>query len=266
MTASIHPTAVVDSRATIGAGVTIGPYCVVGPEVVIGDGTVLKSHVNVDGRTRIGKACTVWPFASIGTQTQDLKYQGEPTRVVIGEECIIRESVTVHPGTKAGDFLTTVGDRCFILAYAHVAHDCRIGNNVVLSNTVMLAGHCHIGDYAILGGGVGIHQFVRVGHHAFIGGMSAIEKDVIPYGMAVGNRAVLAGLNVIGLRRRGFSRDSIHELRRAYRLLFAHEGTLKERMDDVEAMHPDHVTVREILGFIRAGGDRSVLTPREVGP
>jgi UDP-N-acetylglucosamine acyltransferase len=262
----IHPTAIVEEGAQIGPGCRIGPFCLVGPQVKLGAGCELISHVVVAGDTTIGARTRIFPFAAIGHPPQDLKYQGEPTRVVIGEECIIRESVTVHPGTKAGNFLTTVGDRCFILAYAHVAHDCRIGNNVVLSNTVMLAGHCHIGDYAILGGGVGIHQFVRVGHHAFIGGMSAIEKDVIPYGMAVGNRAILAGLNVIGLRRRGFSRDSIHELRRAYRLLFAHEGTLKERMDDVEAMHPDHVTVREILGFIRAGGDRSVLTPRETGP
>ncbi len=261
----IHPTAIIEDGAEIGPGCRIGPFCLVGPQVKLGAGCELLSHVVVAGDTTIGARTRIFPFAAIGHPPQDLKYNGEPTRVVIGEECIIRESVTVHPGTKAGDFLTTVGDRCFILAYAHVAHDCRIGNNVVLSNTVMLAGHCIIGDYAILGGGVGVHQFVRIGHHAFIGGMSAIEKDVIPYGMAVGNRAFLAGLNIVGLRRRGFSRDSIHELRRAYRLLFANEGTLKERMEDVATDHPDHVTVGEILAFIRAGGDRSVLTPRETG-
>lgn len=261
---SIHPTALVDPGARLGAGVKIGPFCLVGPDVELGDGCELLSHVVVTGTTTIGPRAKIYPFAAIGHPPQDLKYSGEPTRVVIGSDCIIRESVTIHPGTKAGNFLTTVGDHCFILAYAHVAHDCRIGNNVVLSNTVMLAGHCHIGDFVILGGGVGIHQFVRVGQHAFIGGMSAIEKDVIPYGMAMGNRAVLAGLNIIGLKRRGFSREKIHELRRAYRLLFANEGTLKERMDDVEAEHPDHSTVKEILAFIREGGDRSVLTPREV--
>lgn len=259
----IHATAIVEPGAELGAGVKIGPFCLVGPKARLGDGCELISHVVVTGDTTIGARAKIYPFAAIGHQPQDLKYAGEPTRVIVGDDCIIRESVTIHAGTKAGDFLTTVGDRCFLLAYAHVAHDCRIGNNVVLSNTVMLAGHCHIGDFAILGGGVGIHQFVRVGAHAFIGGMSAIEKDVIPYGMAVGNRAYLAGLNIIGLRRRGFSRESIHELRRAYRLLFANEGTLKERMEDVEADHPDHATVREILAFIREGGDRSILTPRE---
>jgi len=159
---------------------------------------------------------------------------------------------------------TVVGDNCVFLAGAHVAHDCIVGNNVIFSNSVMMAGHCKIGDFAIISGGAGVHQFVRIGHHAFVGGLSAIENDVIPFGMALGNRAHLAGLNIIGLRRRGFSREEIHGLRRAYRLLFADEGTLRERVEDVAAEYASNVTVQEILAFIREGGERALCTPRDV--
>jgi UDP-N-acetylglucosamine acyltransferase len=169
----------------------------------------------------------------------------------------------MHTGTAHGTMKTTVGDRCFFLAYCHVAHDCRVGNNVVMTNSAMIAGHCKIGDFAIIGGGAGLHQFVRVGPHAFIGGLSAVENDVIPYGMVLGNRAYLAGLNIIGLRRRGFSREDIHDLRRAYRLLFANEGTLAERVEDVAEEFAKHPVVHEILDFIRSGSDRSICTPRE---
>lgn len=261
----VHPTAVVEDGARIGAGVRIGPFCIVGQHVRLGDGCELKSHVVVTGHTTIGARTTIFPFAVIGHAPQDLKYAGEPSTLTVGTDCIIREGVTMHPGTGHGTMKTTIGDRCFFLAYAHVAHDCRVGNNVVMTNNAMIAGHCKIGDFAILGAGAGVHQFARIGPHAFIGGMSAVENDVIPYGMALGNRAYLAGLNIIGLRRRGFSREDIHDLRRAYRLLFANEGTLAERVEDVGEEFAKHPVVHEILDFIRVGSDRSLCTPRETG-
>lgn len=262
----IHPTAIVDPAARLGAGVKVGPFCVIGPDVVLGEGCELISHVVMAGHTTVGPRCRIFPFASIGHAPQDLRYRGEPTTLAIGGDCIIRENVTINPGTPNGKGKTTVGDRCFILASAHVAHDCVVGSNVILTNNVMLAGHCEIGDFAILGGGVGIHQFARIGPHAFIGGLSAVENDVIPYGMVIGNRAYLHGLNIIGLRRRGFTREQIHDLRRAYRLLFAAEGTLTERVVDVAEEFAGHPTVHEILDFIRLGGERSICVPREVPP
>jgi len=258
-----HPTAVIEAGATLGDGVKIGPYCVVGSEAVLGDGVELVSHVVVAGRTTIGPRTRIFPFASIGHQPQDLKYKGEPSTLTIGTECIIREGVTINPGTEGGGMETTVGDRCAFLANSHVGHDCRVGNNVVFSNNVMLAGHCNVGDFAILGGGAAVIQYARIGAHAFLGGMSGLENDLIPYGMALGNRAHLSGLNIVGLQRRGFSRTDIHDLRRAYRLLFADEGTLIERMDDVAEEFAHHPIVQEILEFIRAGGKRSLCTPRE---
>jgi len=258
-----HPTAVIEAGATVGAGAKIGPYCVVGAEVVLGEGVELVSHVVVAGRTTIGARTRVFPFASIGHQPQDLKYNGEPSTLRIGADCIIREGVTINPGTEGGGMETTVGDRCAFLANSHVGHDCHVGNGVVFSNNVMLAGHCTVGDFAILGGGAAVIQFARIGAHAFLGGMSGLENDLIPYGMALGNRAHLSGLNIVGLQRRGFSRGDIHDLRRAYRLLFADEGTLVERMDDVAEEFADHAIVQEILEFIRAGGKRSLCTPRD---
>jgi UDP-N-acetylglucosamine acyltransferase len=258
-----HPTAVIEAGATLGEGVKIGPYCVVGSEAVLGDGVELVSHVVVAGRTTIGARTRIFPFASIGHQPQDLKYKGEPSKLTIGGECIIREGVTINPGTEGGGMETTVGDRCAFLANSHVGHDCRVGNSVVFSNNVMLAGHCNVGDFAILGGGAAVIQYARIGAHAFLGGMSGLENDLIPYGMALGNRAHLSGLNIVGLQRRGFSRTDIHDLRRAYRLLFADEGTLIERMDDVAEEFAHHPIVQEILEFIRAGGKRSLCTPRD---
>ena len=263
---TIHPAAIVDPGANIGENVRIGPYCMVGANVELGDGVELVSHVVLAGHTTIGAGTRIYPFASIGHAPQDLRYSGEPTTLTIGAECIIREGVTMNPGTPNGTGKTIVGDKCFFLANSHVAHDCRVGNNVILTNNVMLAGHCKIGDFAIIGGGAGIHQFVRIGPHAFVGGLSGVENDVIPYGMVLGNRAYLAGLNIVGLRRRGFSREQIHDLRRAYRLLFADEGTLAERVDDVAEEFTVHPIVHEILDFIRTGGDRALCTPREAVP
>ena len=261
----VHKTAVVDERAVLGEGVEIGPFCQVGPDVRLGAGVALVSHVVVAGRTTIGERTKIFPFASIGHQPQDLKYKGEASSLTIGADCIIREGVTINPGTEGGGMETIIGDRCAFLANSHVGHDSRIGANVIFSNNVMLAGHCTVGDFAILGGGAAIIQFARIGAHSFIGGMSALENDLIPYGMAVGNRAHLSGLNIIGLQRRGFSREDIHALRRAYRLLFADEGTLAERMEDVAKEFDGHQTVSEILTFIRAGGKRAICTPHAEG-
>jgi UDP-N-acetylglucosamine acyltransferase len=259
----VHPTAIVEDGARLGEDVRIGPYCMVGREVSLGEGCELISHVAVAGRTTVGPRTRIFPFASIGHQPQDLKYKGEPSTLSVGADCLIREGVTMNPGTAGGGMATTVGDGCAFLANSHVGHDCHIGASVIFSNNVMLAGHCTIGNFAIVGGGAAIIQFTRVGAHSFIGGMSALENDLIPYGMAVGNRAHLSGLNIVGLQRRGFSREQIHSLRRAYRLLFADEGTLKERLDDVAAEFSEHPIVQEIVAFIRAGGKRSVCTPRD---
>jgi UDP-N-acetylglucosamine acyltransferase len=257
----VHSTAVVEPGARLGEGVRIGPFCVVGAEAELGDWVELKSHVVVVGRTTIGPRTRIFPFASIGHQPQDLKYKGEPSTLAIGSDCLIREGVTMNPGTSGGGMTTVVGDKCAFLANSHVGHDCHVGNSVIFSNNVMLAGHVTVGDHAILGGGAAVIQFSRVGAHSFLGGMSGLENDLIPYGMAMGNRAHLSGLNIIGLQRRGFSRDDIHTLRRAYRLLFADEGTLVERMDDVSKEFEGHPIVSEIVAFIREGGKRSICMP-----
>ena len=258
---TIHPTAIVEDGAKLGAGCRVGPYSMIGRDVTLGEGVELISHVVVAGRTTIGARTRIWPFASLGHQPQDLKYKGEPSTLSIGADCMIREGVTMNPGTEGGGMQTVVGDRCTFLANSHVGHDGRIGSNVIFSNNVMLAGHCTIGDFAIVGGGAAVVQFTRVGAHSFIGGLSALENDLIPYGMAVGNRAHLSGLNIVGLQRRGFPRADIHNLRRAYRLMFADEGTLKERMEDVAAEFSDNATVQEIVAFMRVQSKRSLCTP-----
>jgi UDP-N-acetylglucosamine acyltransferase len=257
----VHATAIVEAGARLGEDVRIGPFCLVGKDVVLQDQVELVSHAVVAGRTTIGARTRIFPFASIGHQPQDLKYKGELSTLEVGSDCLIREGVTMNPGTEGGGMTTVVGDRCAFLANSHVGHDCRVGSNVIFSNNVMLAGHVTVGDFAILGGGAAVIQFARVGSHAFLGGMSGLENDLIPYGMALGNRAYLSGLNIVGLQRRGFSREDIHSLRRAYRALFADEGTLQERMEDVEKEFAGHPIVKEILAFIREGGKRSLCVP-----
>jgi UDP-N-acetylglucosamine acyltransferase len=259
----IHPTSVVEIGAKLGKNVKIGPFCMVGADVVLGDGCELLSHVAVSGRTTIGPRTKIYPFASIGHQPQDLKFKGEQSTLIIGADCQIREGVTMNPGTAGGIMTTVVGDRCAFLANSHVGHDCTVGNDVIFSNNVMLAGHCTIGDFVIIGGGAAVIQFARVGAHAFVGGMSGLENDLIPYGMALGNRAHLSGLNIIGLRRRGFAQSDVHSLRRAYRMLFANEGTLAERLEDVAVEYKGNAIVEEIIAFIRVGGKRSLCTPRD---
>jgi UDP-N-acetylglucosamine acyltransferase len=209
----------------------------------------------------VGENTTIYPFASIGHRPQDLKYQGEPSTLMIGRNNTIREHVTMNPGTEGGGMMTKVGDDCLFMVGSHVAHDCQLGNGVIMANNATLAGHVEVGDYAVLGGLCAVHQFVRIGRHAMIGGMSGVEGDVIPYGSVMGNRAVLSGLNIVGLKRRKFSRDDIHDLRTAYRLLFAQEGTLSERVEDVAEMFKNSDPVIEIVSFIRDDSPRAVIQP-----
>jgi len=262
MIAEIHPTAHIEKGATLGDGVFIGPFCVVGEHAVLGNNVRLESHVVIAGRTEIGSDSIVYPFASIGHPPQDLKYSGEPSRLVMGRNTVIREHVTMNPGTEGGGMLTQIGDSCLFMVGSHVAHDCMIGNNVILVNGATLGGHVAVEDWVILGGLSAVHQFVRIGKHAMIGGMSGVETDVIPYGSVIGNRAHLVGLNLVGLKRRGFSRDVIHALRQAYRLIFAAEGTLAERIDDVADMFGDNEPIMDIVGFIRSDSSRRICQPQ----
>jgi len=247
---SIHPTAIVEPGATLGDGVSIGPYCIVGKDVVLGDGVELVSHVALAGRTTIGARTRIFPFASVGHQPQDLKYAGEESTLRIGADCTIREHATINPGTRGGGMETVIGDRCLIMIGAHVGHDCRLGNNIILSNNAGIAGHGIIDDFAILSGHAGTVQFVHIGAHAFVGGMTKVEKDVIPYGMVNGNPGMLSGLNLVGLKRRGFDREAIHSLRAAYRMIFSSEGTLQERVEDASAMFPDDGLVQDVVRFV----------------
>ena len=258
----IHGTAIVQANAKLAADVVIGPYCCVGGDVELGSGVRLESHAIVAGRTRIGEGCHVFPFASIGHPPQDLKFAGEPSRLLIGSNNVIREYVTMNPGTKGGDMTTVVGDNCLFMIGVHIAHDCKVGNNVVMANNATLGGHVVVGDFAVLGGLAAIHQFVRIGAYAMVGGMSGVEHDVIPYGSVHGDRAFLSGLNIVGLKRRGFTRDDIHTLRTAYRLLFAQEGTLSERLEDVCQMYSLMQPVMDIVHFIRSDSSRSVCQPK----
>lgn len=259
--AAIDPRAVVHPDASVGADVTIGPFCVVGPDVTLGRGAILHSHVVVEGRTSVGAGTAIFPFASIGHRPQDLKFRGERSSVAIGEGCTIREGVTINPGTEGGGLRTIVGDRCTLMAQAHVGHDCILGNGVVLSNNVMLAGHVTIGDDAILGGGVGVHQFVRIGDMAFVGGLSGLEGDLVPYGMAIGDRARLAGLNLVGLRRHGVPAASIARLSEAFAILFSGEGLLAERIDVLARRAASEFHVARLIDFLRDRGRRPLCRP-----
>jgi UDP-N-acetylglucosamine acyltransferase len=260
--ASIHPTALVDSQATVADDVAIGPYTIVGPNVTLKAGVVLESHVVVDGHTTVGERTRIYPFASIGLPPQDLKYAGEPTRLVIGVENTIREHVTMNPGTVKGGGLTQVGDNCLFMVAAHIAHDCFIGEGVIMANNATLGGHVTIDDFAIVGGLSAVHQFVRIGRNAMIGGVSGVEQDVIPFGTVMGDRARLSGLNVIGLKRRGFSHEEIQTLRTAYRQLFSDEGTLAERIVEVEREFGTSPPVRIVLDFMKGESERGICKTR----
>lgn len=263
MTVTIHPSAVVDSGAKLGEGVSIGPFCVVGADVTLADGVQLVSHVAVDGRTSIGADTVIYPFASIGHRPQDLKFHGEPSELVIGARNQIREHVTMNPGTEGGGMITRVGDDGLFMMGSHVAHDCDVGDHVIMANNATLGGHVTLGDYVIIGGLSAVRQFVRIGSHAMIGGMSGVENDVIPFGLVMGDRARLAGLNLVGLERRGFKKDDIHALRAAYRMLFGPEGTFAERVEGVGRDFGERALISDVLSFIRAKEARSLCQPRE---
>ena len=262
MTTAIHPTAIVEDGAILGDGVEIGPFCHVGPRVRLGEGVRLISHVVVAGITTVSARTRIFPFASIGHEPQDLKYKGEESTLEIGENCTIREHVTMNPGTAGDNNRTVIGNNCVFLAGAHVAHDCVLGNNIIFSNSVMVAGHCKIADNVILGGGAGVHQFCRIGKNAFICGMAGLENDVIPYGIALGNRAYLGGLNIVGMKRAGISRESIHNARNAFKHIFSGEQTVQEAANSIDAELAKDPVVTEILDFLRSDQERALCTPR----
>ena len=258
----LHPTALVDAGARLGMAVEIGPYCIVGPGAVLGDRVRLLSHVVIEGVTEVGADTVVHAFANLGGPPQHLAHRGEPTRLVIGRRNTIREHVTMHAGTVLGGGVTQVGADSLFMVGSHVAHDCVVGNEVVFANNATLGGHVHVGDYVFMGGLSAVHQHTRVGHHAFIGGLAAVTKDVIPFGSVWGVYAHLEGLNLVGLKRRGFSREQVNDLRAAYRLLFAPEGTFQERLEDVARVFSTSSEVSEMVNFIRADANRPICLPK----
>ena len=262
--AVIHPSAVVAGGARLGRGVRVGPWCSVGPDVVLGDGVELVSHAVVDGHATLAEGVRLMPFASVGLAPQDVKYRGEPTRVEIGARTLLREHSTVHRGSVGGEGVTRVGADCLIMCVAHVGHDCQLGDRVILANNVTLGGHVRIGDTVFVGGNSAVHQFVRIGRQAVVGGMTGVEADVIPYGACLGDRARLTGLNLIGLKRRGFERARIHALRAAFRALFSGEGVFSERLARTRAGWGEDPAVREILDFVDVRSRRGLMRARRL--
>jgi UDP-N-acetylglucosamine acyltransferase len=256
---SIHPTAIVAHGAELGPGVVIGPFCSVGPDVVIEAGAKLVSHVVVEGHTRIGEAAQLFPFCTVGLAPQDMKYKGEPTRCEIGARTLVREHCTIHRGTATGLGVTRVGSDGMLMAVVHVAHDCQLGNHVIVANNAVMGGHVSIGDHAVIGGAAAIHQFVRIGRAAMVGGVSGVEADVIPFGSVIGNRARLAALNVIGLRRRGFDKAQIQRLHIAFKALFNKQGVFAQRLETTRAQFGEDPLVAEILAFIDAPSHRGLI-------
>ena len=258
-----HHTSIISEKAILGSNVTIGPYCIINENVKIGNNVNLKAHVYIDGNTTIGDNCTFFPYCSIGTSPQDLKYKGEESILQIGNNNIFREYVTINPGTEGGGLKTVIKDNCLFMINAHVAHDCKIGNNVIMVNNASLAGHVILEDYAIMGALSGAHQFCRIGKHSMIGGLSGVDSDVIPYGTVIGNRAYLSGLNIIGLKRRGFSKDIIQDLRKAYGLLFSsQEGIFSDRVKEVSEEFLDNEPIQEIVQFLKSEKSRSICKPK----
>ncbi len=259
----IHPTAIIEKGARIASDVEIGAFCVIGSNVTLAAGVRLFTHVSIGGNTQVDEGTQIFPFASLGYAPQDLKYKGEASTLFIGKQNVIREHVTMNPGTQGGGMETRVGDNCLFMVGAHVAHDCHVGNYVIMANNATLGGHVTLEDYAIIGGLAAVHQFVRIGKHAIVGGMSGVEHDVIPYGSVIGDRGALAGLNLVGLKRRGFDRETIHALRNAYKMLFeAENGTLFERTAKVQETFQKFSPVQEIIDFMEEKGLRSLCVPR----
>lgn len=247
----IHPTAIIAGGARIASDVQIGPYCVIGADVALASGVKLHAHVVIDGATSIGEGTEIFPFASLGTAPQDKKFGGERSELVIGARNIIREHVTMNPGTAGGGMKTTVGDGGLFMVACHIAHDCVIGNNVIMANNATLGGHVHVGDNAVIGGLAAVHQFVRIGAYAVIGGMSGVESDVIPFGRVKGERAFLAGLNLVGLERQGFSKDDIKKLQKAFNRLFDDQGTMDERIEALANEYAGDDLVMDVIRFAR---------------
>jgi len=256
----IHPSAIVEDGAQLGNGCTIGPFCHIGPEVRLGDDVTVKSHVVLTGNTVIGPGSTIYSFACIGEIPQDLKFQGEKTRLEIGARTRIREHVTINPGTSGGGGVTRIGDDCLFMAGCHVAHDVMISNRVIVVNSAAIAGHCIIGDDVIIGGLSGIHQFVRIGHGAIIGALTMVTNDVIPYGLVQASRGELDGLNLVGLKRRGVSRADISALRGAFQKLSGGDGAFQDRARHLSE-DTDSEYVQQIVDFVTGASDRSFLTP-----
>lgn len=257
----IHPSSVIEAGAKIGEGVRIGPFCHISADAVLGDHVELVSHISVMGATTIGASTKVYPMATLGAPPQNTKHKGGRTTLVIGENCTIREGVTMHLGTDSSRGETTIGDNGNFLAYAHIAHDCIVGKNATFANQATLGGHCEIGDNVYIGGLSAVHQFVRVGDNAFLGGCSAFVGDVIPYAIAVGNRASLRGLNIIGLKRAGLPRSEIHTLRKAYRAIFDRSRTVGENIEFAKAEFASSPTAMKIIDFIASRGKRHYAVP-----
>jgi len=256
----IHKTAIVDSKAKISSSVNIGPYCVIGPNVEINENVKIQSHVNISGNTKIGKGNKIYPFASIGNDPQDLKYNGEETKLIIGDNNKIREYVTINPGTKGGGGLTEIGNDCLFMISSHVAHDCQVENNVIIANNVAVAGHVTIEDNVVIGGNSAVQQFTRIGRMAMIGGMTGVLHDVIPYGLSIGNRNYLQGLNLIGLRRANFNNKDILGLSEAYKEIFATKN-LTDNLSKLNGEFKENTLVKDVIKFITKDKKRSICTP-----
>ena len=256
----IHKTAIIDIKTKISSNVSIGPYSVIGPDVEIGESTIIHSHVNISGHTKIGKKNKIYPFASIGNDPQDLKYNGEETKLIIGDKNTIREYVTINPGTVGDGGKTIIGNNCLFMISSHVAHDCLVGNNVIIANNVPLGGHVIIEDNVVIGGNSAVQQFTRIGKMSMIGGMTGVLHDVIPYGLSTGNRNTLQGLNLIGLRRAKFENKEILGLSEAYKKIFA-TTNLTENISKLNASFENNVLVKEVIEFITRDKKRSICTP-----
>ena len=256
----IHTTSIIDKKAKISQKAKIGPFCYVGPEVSLADDVELISNVHIEGNTIVGKGTKIFPFASIGTQPQDLKFKGEKTNLVIGENNLIREYVTINPGTKGGGLKTLIGNNCLFMISSHIAHDCKIGNNVIIANNVPIGGHVTIEDSVVIGGNAAVQQFTRIGRLAMIGGMTGVLKDVIPFGLSIGNRNFLQGLNLIGLRRHKYENQKIIGLDKAYKEIFSSKN-LHENLSKINGEYKDNELVGEVIKFIEKDKKRPICSP-----
>ncbi|MFL2883088.1 MAG: acyl-ACP--UDP-N-acetylglucosamine O-acyltransferase [Pelagibacteraceae bacterium] len=257
----IHKSSIIDSKAKISNGVKMGPFCYIGPEVELGEGVELISNVHIEGNTKIGKGTKIFPFASIGTQPQDLKFNNEKNSLTIGENNLIREYVTINPGTAGGGSKTIIGNNCLFMISSHIAHDCKIGNNVIIANNVPLGGHVIIEDSVVIGGNSAVQQFTRIGRLAMIGGMTGVLKDVIPFGLSIGNRNYLQGLNLIGLRRKKYENKKIIGLDKAYKEIFSSKN-LHENLSKINGEHKGNELVNEVIAFIEKDKKRPICSPQ----